>query len=812
MFQGVKANTMETRLPQPKLENVPQAHIRTETKLLLWVIVGFLSGTGVALLALLITSWQIAVIVAGICLIATALSLVHYLHRIDKPSVKAVLHNANLVRSLSSMHEGAIVVASLEGDCLASNDAFDRLFPSKIWNLKDLIEEEVELEKWQAFTDEVVKNGAGEIQIASTDNEFAQISVAAQRIDTSLIYEFVPIDRDAAVKKTISNITPEFEGWLVSSGHGLLVEDKYGKIQFAGGAISDWFQQGGFAAPETISLENDNRKLVFVVDQQKMNAVDVDTVTVPITSSGEKEKQGYIHFLTRRDVAVKQAIQSPESEYIIDDIFDEAPVSLAVISRTCVIKELNTTLKSHMAGTDLKPNNTILSLIHKDDRDEFSSIVQDIYKGHIPLLPLDFRFNIHPQRVGQIFFSTVMNKGEKFVVLYINDTTQEKSLERQFVQAQKMQAVGQLAGGVAHDFNNLLTAIIGFCDLLLVRHDAGDQSFSDIIQIKQNANRAANLVRQLLAFSRQQTLRPKVLMITDILAELSNLLRRLIGEKINLTVVHGRDLKPVKVDQGQLEQVIINLAVNARDAMEESGELKIRTSLIGPDHEIVNKYDIVTPDDYIMVEVIDDGCGISKDNLGKIFEPFFTTKEVGQGTGLGLATVYGIVKQTGGYVFAESEVGVGTTFFLLLKAHSVSEQDEIGNEAKNIDAPARDLTGKGTILIVEDEDPVRMFASRALTNKGYTVLEAASGEGGLDVLINHEGTIDLLISDVVMPQMDGPALVAAARERMPNLPVIFVSGYAEDMVRKDLEDEDFHFLPKPFSLKELAENVKTILE
>ncbi len=374
-----------------------------------------------------------------------------------------------------------------------------------------------------------------------------------------------------------------------------------------------------------------------------------------------------------------------------------------------------------------------------------------------------------------------------------------------------MQAVGQLAGGVAHDFNNLLTAIIGFCDLLLVRHDAGDQSFSDIIQIKQNANRAANLVRQLLAFSRQQTLRPKILEVTDVLADLSSLIRRLIGETIELKVVHGRDLPPTKVDQGQLEQVIINLAVNARDAMSSGGKLEMRTRFIGADDPLVDKYDVVVPDNYILIEVEDNGCGIPKSNLNKIFEPFFTTKEVGEGTGLGLATVYGIVKQTGGFVFVESEVGKGTTFLLLLKAQEVDD-NEPAEGTKQVETQEKDLTGKGTILIVEDEDPVRMFARRALENKGYNVLEADSGEAGLEVLNTTKTTIDLLITDVVMPNMDGPALVNAARKDRPDMPVIFISGYAEDMFRKDLEAEEFQFLPKPFTLKALAETVKSILE
>src|ERR1700683_3754073 len=238
-------------------------------------------------------------------------------------------------------------------------------------------------------------------------------------------------------------------------------------------------------------------------------------------------------------------------------------------------------------------------------------------------------------------------------ILHFIDTTEQKSLQAQFSQSQKMQAVGQLAGGVAHDFNNLLTAMIGFCDLLLLRFRPGDPSFADIMQIKQNANRAANLVRQLLAFSRQQSLQPRVLNITDVLAELSHLLRRLIGENIELKVVHARDLGLVKVDQGQLEQVIINLAVNARDAMPGGGTLTIRTARVTHTSPVRRAHEEIPAGDYVQIEVHDTGTGIAKDNLERIFEPFFSTKEVGQGTGLGLSTVYGIVKQTGGFVFVE---------------------------------------------------------------------------------------------------------------------------------------------------------------
>lgn len=391
------------------------------------------------------------------------------------------------------------------------------------------------------------------------------------------------------------------------------------------------------------------------------------------------------------------------------------------------------------------------------------------------------------------------------------DISEQKRLEQQFIQSQKMQAVGQLAGGIAHDFNNLLTAMIGFCDLTLQRTLPNDPSFVDVTHIKQNANRAANLVRQLLAFSRQQTLQPTVVNLTDILAELAALLRRLIGASITLQMKHGQELWPVKVDAGQLEQVIINLVVNARDAMPSGGELTIRTSTL---HNTLTQsmgHDRMTPGDYVLVEVTDTGSGISPEDMEHIFEPFFSTKEVGAGTGLGLSTVYGIVKQTGGFISVESDVGKGTTFQIFLPRHLG------GNEPQENDAASRthsegDLTGHATVLLVEDEDAVRLFSGRALRDKGYQVLEADSGEAALQIV--EEGqAFDILITDVIMPRMDGPTLAQHVRDRMPSCPIIFTSGYAEDAFRQNLDrDSHLHFLPKPFTLKELASKIKSVLD
>jgi len=389
--------------------------------------------------------------------------------------------------------------------------------------------------------------------------------------------------------------------------------------------------------------------------------------------------------------------------------------------------------------------------------------------------------------------------------------TEQRKLEAQFAQSQKMQAVGQLAGGVAHDFNNLLTAIIGFSDLLLLKHKPGDPSFSELMQIKQNANRAAGLTRQLLAFSRRQTLRPQVLELPLIVDDLTVLLKRMIGEKNQLSVEHGRNIWPVRADVVQLEQVIINLVVNARDAMPNGGSITIRTSNVTEEETRAFKFEGLVPADYVMIDVEDTGTGMSPEIMAKIFEPFFTTKELGKGTGLGLSTVYGIVKQTEGFIYPISTVGVGTTFKIFLPRY-VPTPEEAAAKAAAATAPAKDLTGHERILLVEDEESVRAFSARALRTTGYEVYEAEGGEEALEVLEDLDYQVDLIISDVVMPEMDGPTMLKAIRDKMPNLKIIFVSGYAEESVRRDIEDDQsVDFLPKPYSLDQINSKVKEVL-
>ena len=406
------------------------------------------------------------------------------------------------------------------------------------------------------------------------------------------------------------------------------------------------------------------------------------------------------------------------------------------------------------------------------------------------------------------------SEGEAAIV-YTIETTEVRDLEKQVAQVQKMDTVGQLAGGIAHDFNNVLSAIMMATDFLLNAHRPTDPSFQDIMHIKQNTNRAASLVRQLLAFSRRQTLRPQVLDLGEALSDLTMLLRRLIGEKVTLEVVHGRDLWPVKVDISQFEQVIVNLAVNARDAMPDGGKLVVRTSNVTAAECTRYAHEPMPDADYVLVEVSDTGTGIAADVIDKIFEPFFSTKEVGKGTGLGLSTVYGIVKQTGGFIFPESEIGRGTTFRIFVPRH-VAGAEEIAAELEAAAStlvpeakPAADLTGHGIILLVEDEEGLRRLNARGLASRGYTVVEAGNGVEALEVLESRGGEVDLVVSDVVMPEMDGPTLLKEMRRRNPDVKIIFVSGYAEDAFEKNLpEGGQFAFLAKPFTLKQLAAAVK----
>jgi two-component system cell cycle sensor histidine kinase/response regulator CckA len=461
---------------------------------------------------------------------------------------------------------------------------------------------------------------------------------------------------------------------------------------------------------------------------------------------------------------------------------------------------------------------SIFRTVNARERGLLIAAINQAAEGQGDIAPVEAMLDGAKERWGQ-FFVTAVEEDERdteAAIVYLLETTERRTLENQINQSQKMDMVGQLAGGIAHDFNNVLSAIMMANDFLLNAHKPTDPSFQDIMQIKQNATRAATLVRQLLAFSRRQTLRPQVLDLGDALSDLTMLLRRLIGEKVKLDLVHGRDLWPVKVDVSQFEQVVVNLAVNARDAMPDGGKLTVRTANVTMDEAAQLAYKGMPAADYVRIDISDTGTGIPADIVDKIFEPFFSTKEVGKGTGLGLSTVYGIVKQTGGFVYVDSTPGEGTTFRIFLPRHRPELEAQPETPAANGKEPAAappkprpDLTGHGTILLVEDEDGLRSLNARGLRSRGYSVVEASNGLEAMEALDEKDGAVDLVVSDVVMPEMDGPTLLREMRKRNPNLKIIFVSGYAEEAFDKSLpENEQFAFLPKPFALSALIEKVK----
>ena len=497
---------------------------------------------------------------------------------------------------------------------------------------------------------------------------------------------------------------------------------------------------------------------------------------------------------------------APAATRLVDSsvagVFQDAPMGIAVANAGGYIVESNRAFTSLFNAAGSLAGRSFADLAEQSDRVKVSELIAGGASGSIELHAAG-----QDERTAELFVHPLKDGR---IVLYLLDVSEQKALETKFAQSQKMQAVGELAGGVAHDFNNLLTVIIGNSEFLLMRHHAGDPSFKEINEIQQNALRAANLVGQLLAFSRKQTLQPHVLAVREVVGETSVMLKRLLREGVRLELDHGVDLWPIYADEVQLQNVIINLAVNARDAMPNGGTVTIHTANETVAAEATLGTAIMPPGDYVRIEVTDTGIGISKEHQSKIFDPFFTTKPKGQGTGLGLATVYGIVKQTGGFITVDSEIGRGTSFRIYLPRHRPSVNDAPAVEPERV--VPRDVTGQDTILLVEDEEAVRSFAARALRMRGYEVLEASGGEEALDIVKRNPGAIHLLVTDVVMPNMDGPTLVRAVKKLRPEMAVIFMSGYAEEAFRRhDEKAEELHFLPKPFGLKQLAAKVKDVL-
>ncbi|WP_346914429.1 cell cycle histidine kinase CckA [uncultured Roseibium sp.] len=651
------------------------------------------------------------------------------------------------------------------------------------------------------------------------------------------VWQLSDITRDRAEQENSFQELQRVINFLDHAPAGFFSSDGRGRLVYLNATLADWlgydlaqFEVGELDLDAIVS--GDGAQLIRSIKGQagevKSETFDLDFMTrqgrglpvrllhrVPFGENGQPGDSRTLVLNRSRGEEASEALRAAEVRFA--RFFNNTPIAIASLDKEGRVLRTNAPFLRLFGAIDLNEESPKLeAYVAESGREELSKALKAAANGIGEISPIDIPLSAGNDPRSATFYVSAVQEGEgdgEAAIVYALETTQQRALEAQFAQSQKMQAIGQLAGGVAHDFNNVLTAIIGFSDLLLASHRPTDPSFQDIMNIKQNANRAAGLVRQLLAFSRRQTLRPQRLELNDVLADLSILLDRLLGEKVELKVIHGRDLWPVMADLNQLEQVIVNLAVNAGDAMPDGGRLTITTKNVS-DAESTQFENTrgMPPGEYTLVEVEDTGTGMPPEVMEKIFDPFFSTKEVGKGTGLGLSTVYGIVKQTGGFIFCTSEVGSGTTFRLFLPRYIPAIEEETKPEPQAEPEKVADLTGSASILLVEDEEAVRAFAARALASRGYTVHEASSGTEALEVMEETGGEVDLVVSDVVMPEMDGPTLLVELRKTRPDLKIIFVSGYAEDAFEENLpENEKFFFLPKPFTLKQLATTVKEVL-
>ena len=615
---------------------------------------------------------------------------------------------------------------------------------------------------------------------------------------------------------------------------GFFSADPQGRVQYLNSTLADWlgydlaeFEAGTVRLADIVRGDGASLLMRGRADGEiRTEIIDIDLVkhngtSIPVRlmhraarlADGELGETRTLVLDRRGGVQGEEALRASEVRF--SRFFNDTPFAIATLDKDGRIVRTNAPFSRIFgwSGNEKPLDRVAMSELLSDaSRTPFAEAIAAAVANKSEIEPVDAQLTREGDPAVRLYISgSEQAEGSpERVNVYALDMTEQRKLEAQFAQGQKMQAVGQLAGGVAHDFNNVLTAIIGFSDLLLLKHKPGDPSFADLMSIKQSANRAAGLTRQLLAFSRRQTLRPQILEIPTHIDDLTVLLKRLIGEQIVLHVDHSNGIWPVKADLVQLEQVVVNLVVNARDAMPDGGSISIRTRNVLEAEAAEMTFTGMPPADYVLIEVEDTGTGMSPEIMEKIFEPFFSTKELGKGTGLGLSTVYGIIKQTGGFIYPVSEIGKGTVFKIFLPRHVAAEGETVVKTATA--AVVKDLTGHERILLVEDEDNVRAFSARALRATGYEVFEAESGEDALDVLEFVGGKIDLMVSDVVMPEMDGPALLLKVREKLPDLKVIFVSGYAEENVRQDIaDDQSVEFLAKPYSLDQINSKVKEVL-
>ena len=748
---------------------------------------------------------SVVVLVLAALLLA-ALSIVILLRRRPAMQVPAEATQADrsLLSTLIADFDEAVAITDRSGRLVTANlifeDCFGGLAAPPSFGLGAMAEAKLGGAARAAWRD-------GEATIEDVEAIGTHFSVSLRRAgaaDDYLLWRFRPHGLDHRVRSISRFIGGEGGDALGRSGIMVALVDSYGMILSANGALIE--RSGANQGQPFQDFLEDTEGAFPRFTKEGESAARLRLLVIPLAPQ-DQSFPSVIALLDQSGVGQGANEEHAAAPVHLQGLLAMLPLGLSLVDRDGRFMFMNDAFRRVAGvGPDAMPVYPG-DLVVKEDKAAVSEAIRRFAAGRSMAGDIAIRLAQRPDEPIALTIATARGLGEAAVLLSLKDNSEESRLKRQVAQATKMQAVGQLAGGVAHDFNNILTAIIGHCDLMMMRHTPGDSDYDDIQQIKHNSNRAASLTRQLLAFSRQQTLRPQILQLPDVISEISNLLKRLLGETVKLEVKHGRNLGPVRADPGQLEQVIVNLAVNARDAMPSGGMLTLQTYAVSAADARRIDSEVLPAADYTVLSVSDTGSGIAPEILGKIFEPFFTTKEVGKGTGLGLSTVYGIVKQTGGFIFADSKVGKGTIFTIYLPVHH-SEKEGEASSAPIAKAKSPELWGSGTILLVEDEAMVRAVAERALIRQGYQVLTATNGEEALEMLGNSEQdgrTIDLLISDVVMPMMDGPALVGHARKRFPDLPILFMSGYAEEQLRNSINIEHVSFLPKPFSVQQLCE-------
>jgi len=734
----------------------------------------------------------------------------------------------------------SVTVAAIEraGEAIAITDRANRMVCANLFFLDSfgagaappaLPMERAALEAVTLLARNAWRDGAASLEeVEASDETRWQIAATrAGRGDDHLIWRLKPLARSGGESLQALDLAGPFGKMLSRAGIESAITTADGVIRavsagFAERAAGD--ERASLVGQDFVSfLRSDERDRIFFAREGRggtpQTLVDVPLVNPDerVTAAGPDEATSLM-LLIDSGVGIGSGWDGAAQAGVaqLDALLAQLPLGLAMTDRDGRFLFANEAFLRSVGreGRGLPAFPT--DLVTREDKAALSDAVRRHGRGPATSGDVAVRLTNSPEEPVSLGLAGVRGLGEAAVLLSLADTSQENQLRRQVAQATKMQAVGQLAGGVAHDFNNVLTAIIGTCDLMLLRHIPGDSDYDDIQQIRANSNRAASLTRQLLAFSRQQTLRPEIIQLPDVVSEVSPLIKRLLGEKITYYVQHDRNLGPVRADPQQLEQVIMNLAVNARDAIQSRGQgvgrISLFTRSLQAKQVIQLGSEVLPAADYTVLIVQDTGGGIPPHVLPKLFEPFFTTKEQGKGTGLGLSTAYGIVKQSGGFIFADNITDkgghpLGARFTVYFPVH----RGEVTRKRPVQEIVSSDWSAGGKVLLVEDEDMVRVVAERALTRAGYEVTPCANGEEGLAAILEGTTQFDIVVSDVVMPGMDGPAMVRAIRARLPKIPVLFMSGYAEEQLRRDIDIPDMHFIAKPFSVASIGDKVGAVL-